>query len=511
MSEQKVTNLSEFITEQFGANASYVEGLLSRYRDDPNSVDESWRTYFAELMNGASPAERENGRSAAESETSANLQPSKPESGAAAVAPAAISPKEKKAAALGTDVEIKPIIGPAKKIVENMEESLTVPTATSTRQMPVKLLEENRRIINENLAKTGRGKASYTHLIGWMIVKSLQLYPQLNEGFTVASGNPARFHREGVNLGIAIDVQKKDGSRTLMVPNIKGAEKMNFAQFLDAYDDVVKRAREGKLTIPDFEGTTISLTNPGTIGTIASNPRLMSGQGIIIATGAIGYPAEYQGMTPEALSQLGISKVVNISSTYDHRIIQGAESGLLLKQIHELMLGQHNFYDDVFRDLEINYSPLRWAIDRNPSLFGGDRIKEQTTKQARVLELINAYRIRGHLLADIDPLNMTRYHATELDLENYDLTIWDLDREFISGGLHGMETATLRAILDILRKAYCGKVGIEYRHIQSKDEKNWIRKQVRRAVCRHRAAVGRGQKTTTAKTYRSRAVRTISA
>jgi len=480
VSDQKVTNLSEFITEQFGANASYVEGLLNRYKSDPNSVDESWRAYFTELMNGASPLERGNGRQAALGEPSAGTGSAKAESGAAAAAPAVISPKEKAQIALGTDVEVKPIIGPAKKIVENMEESLTVPIATSTRQIPVKVLEENRRIINENLQKSGRGKASYTHLIGWTIIKSLQLYPHLNEGFAVVNGNPSRYQRESVNLGIAIDIQKKDGSRTLLVPNIKGAEKMNFRQFLDAYDDVVKRAREGKLTMQDFQGTTISLTNPGTIGTIASNPRLMSGQSIIIATGSIGYPAEYQAMTPAALSQLGISKIVTISSTYDHRIVQGAESGMLLKNVHELLLGEHNFYDDVFRDLEINYPPMRWATDRNPSLFGSDHIKEQITKQARVLELINAYRIRGHLLADIDPLNMTAHHAAELDLENYDLTIWDLDREFISGGLHDTETATLREILDILRKAYCGKVGIEYRHIQSKDEKSWIRKQVRR-------------------------------
>jgi 2-oxoglutarate dehydrogenase E1 component len=479
MGEQKVTNLSEFITEHFGANASYVEGLLSRYKADPGSVDESWRTYFAEIMNGASPLERGvekgNGRSttdtgAGEAQVPAENKPS---------VPAGISPKEKAAIALGTDVEVKQIIGPAKKIVENMEESLTVPIATSNRQMPVKVLEENRRIINENLEKTGRGKASFTHLIGWAIVKSLQLYPQLNEGFAVVNGNPARYQRESVNLGIAIDIQKKDGSRTLLVPNIKGAEKMNFAQFLAGYDDVVKRAREGKLTMQDFQGTTISLTNPGTIGTISSSPRLMSGQSIIIATGAINYPAEYQAMTSAALSQLGISKVLSISSTYDHRIVQGAESGLLLKQIHELLIGEHNFYDEVFRDLDINYPPMRWAKDFNPSLFGGDHVRQQTIKQARVLELINAYRIRGHLLADIDPLNMTPHHAAELDLENYNLTIWDLDREFITGGLHGTESATLREILDILRKAYCGKVGIEYRHIQSKIEKEWIREQVR--------------------------------
>lgn len=254
---------------------------------------------------------------------------------------------------------------------------------------------------------------------------------------------------------------------------------MNFAEFFAAYNEQVKKARDGKLIIEDFQGTTVSLTNPGTIGTVASNPRLMSGQGVIIATGAIEYPAEYQAMTAAALSQLGISKVLTLTSTYDHRVIQGAESGLFLAKIHEFLIGQHDFYDEVFKDLEINFPPLRFAQDYNPSLLGGDHFREQTEKQANVLQLINAYRIRGHLLADIDPLNMTSHHAAELDLENFDLTIWDLDREFITGGLHGTKTATLREILSILRRAYCGKVGIEYRHIQSKEEKTWIREQIR--------------------------------
>ncbi|MEP6901380.1 MAG: multifunctional oxoglutarate decarboxylase/oxoglutarate dehydrogenase thiamine pyrophosphate-binding subunit/dihydrolipoyllysine-residue succinyltransferase subunit, partial [Actinomycetota bacterium] len=267
--------------------------------------------------------------------------------------------------------------------------------------------------------------------------------------------------------------------RNLLVPNIKGSDKMNFADFFAAYNQQVKKARDGKLEIPDFQGTTISLTNPGTLGTVASNPRLMSGQSAIIATGAIEYPAEYQAMTPAALSMLGISKIITLTSTYDHRVIQGAESGLFLAKIHEFITGQHGFYDEIFAALEINYPPMRWAQDYNPSLFGSDRASELAEKQANVLQLINAYRIRGHLLADIDPLNMTSHHASELDLENFGLTIWDLDREFITGGLHGEKTATLRRILDILRKAYCGKVGIEYRHIQKKEEKEWIRNQVR--------------------------------
>src|SRR6266446_1446996 len=353
--------------------------------------------------------------------------------------------------------------------------------ATSQRRIPVKLLDENRRMINQYLQENDRGKVSYTHLIAWALLRALDEFPQLNDGYEVVEGAPARVRRAQINLGVAIDLTKKDGTRTLLVPNIKDAGKLRFSQFLEAYDDVVKRARDGKLQIPDFQGTTISLTNPGTIGTVASTPRLMSGQSLIIATGAIDYPAEYQAMAPEALSQLGISKAITISSTYDHRIVQGAESGAFLARVHELILGNDKFYDNVFSDLGIAHVPFRWSVDRNPLLLPGDQTREQTTKEAHVMELINAYRVRGHLIADIDPLHaMPLLYHPELDIETYELTIWDLDREFITGGLAGTESASLRQILEILRRAYCGKVGIEYRHIQSKEEKVWIREEIRK-------------------------------
>lgn len=481
MSEQ-ITNISEYIADNFGANASYVEGLLNRYKSDPNLVDESWRAFFSQLLNGQNPVENESNQNAAASTPPVQSEQPKTNGAATQPTPSATVETPKPQAVpvtIGADTEVKPITGAAKKIVENMETSLTVPTATSVRTLPVKVLEENRRIINEHLSASGRGKVSFTHIIAWAIIKAVKAYPSLNNGFGVVDGKPSRLENESVNLGIAIDIEKKDGSRNLLVPNIKGAEKMNFAEFFAAYNATVKKSRDGKLEIADFQGTTISLTNPGTIGTVSSNPRLMSGQSAIIATGAIEYPAEYQAMTSGALSQLGISKTITLTSTYDHRVIQGAESGLFLAKIHEFLVGQHNFYDEIFADLSINIPPLRWAEDYNPSLFGSDRAAEQAEKQANVLQLINAYRIRGHLLADIDPLNMTSYRAAELDLENFGLTIWDLDREFITGGLHGEKTATLRRILEILRKAYAGKVGIEYRHIQSKDEKEWIRRQVR--------------------------------
>jgi multifunctional 2-oxoglutarate metabolism enzyme len=493
--QQSKLNLSQFIAENFGANATYVEGLLSRFRNDPALVDESWRAYFSELLDGGAGAAtsqaQENGRTAiaqpdgdgaAAAQTAPTATASAPAAATTtATAPAATRPAPPATAPTTSPAEnATPIRGAALKIVENMEASLGVPTATSNRRIPVKVLDENRRTINKHLQETGRGKASYTHIIAWAIVRALGEFPQLNDGFEIINGTPSRLRRESVNLGVAIDLTKKDGSRTLLVPNIKNAGKMRFQQFLAAYDDVVKRARDGKLQIPDFQGTTVSLTNPGTIGTVASTPRLMPGQSVIVATGAIEYPAEYQAMAPEALSEIGISKAMTISSTYDHRIIQGAESGAFLARIHELLTGEHKFYDDIFADLDIGYPPMRWAMDRNPALLGGDQARAQVVKQARVLELINAYRVRGHLIADIDPLHaMPLHYHPELDIETYGLTIWDLDRKFITGGLAGRESAPLRDILDILRRAYCGKVGIEYRHIQSKEQKVWLREQIR--------------------------------
>jgi 2-oxoglutarate dehydrogenase E1 component len=461
VSENK--DLSAFIQENFGSNATYVEGLLARYRSDPKLVDDAWQEYFGDLLSGRTPG------SSTPAATTAVTESAPP--------PAATASKPTVVVPISGDTSPRAITGPAKKIVENMETSLTVPTATSFRTIPVKVLEENRRIINDHLANGLRGKVSFTHIIAWAIVSAVRSYPNMNVGFGLIDGVPSRLEHQDVNLGIAIDIEKRDGSRNLLVPNIKAADKMTFAGFFAAYNEQVKKARDGKLEISDFQGTTISLTNPGTIGTAASNPRLMSGQSAIIATGAIEYPPEYQAMTAGTISALGISKIVTITNTYDHRVIQGAESGLFLARINEFLKGQHGFYEDIFADLEIHYPPLRWAADYNPSLFGGEQA--QVEKQANVLQLINAYRVRGHMLADIDPLNMTTHYTPELDLENFGLTIWDLDREFITGGLHGEQTATLRRILDILRRAYCGKVGVEYRHLRSDEQKEWIRRQVR--------------------------------
>ncbi len=447
--------IDQLIADEFGVNADYVLQLLRAFQQNPASVGEEWREYFIDLV-GESPTETQAQQVAARVEQKAAPQPRIIEG------------------------EPMPLRGAALKIAENMQASLAVPTATSQRVIPIKLLDENRRLINDHLKASGR-KASFTHIIARAVIKALERFPALNDSFEELDGAPVRVRHAEVNLGIAVDVVRRDGSRSLLVPNIKGANKLDFSQLLLAYDDIISRAREGRLQIADFQSTTVSITNPGTIGTTASNPRLMQGQGAIIATGAIETPAEYRAMSREALSLLGISKVMTVTSTYDHRIIQGAESGAFLAYIEELMRGEHNFYDEIFAALAIPFRPYGWAIDVNPALLGEAYHRDEIGKQSRVFELINAYRVRGHLIADLDPLGWKeiQYHP-ELDIATYGLTVWDLDREFIASGLGGKETATLREIINLLRRYYCGKVGVEYRNIQDPEEKEWIRSRVER-------------------------------
>ncbi len=462
--------IATIIANDFGANATYVEDMLRQFQHNPQSVGEEWTEYFESLL-GA------NGAGTVDLRSTGGGAPAPASTAPQAAAPAPIQQQAVAAATLtGEKLQIR---GPALKIVENMEKSLGVPIATSIRQLQIKLLDENRRWVNRHLEAQRRGKTSFTHFIAWSMLKALEKFPQMNDGFEEVDGVAYRVRRSEVNLGIAVDIQKKDGTRSLLVPNIKGANRMTFAQFLDAFQDIVIRARDGKLEVSDFQGTTISLTNPGTIGTVASSPRLMAGQGAIIATGAIEFPAEYSAMTDVALSYLGISKVMTITSTYDHRIIQGAESGMFLAYMHELLLGQHNFYDEIFASLGITYKPLRWSKDFNPLLFGIDREREQVKRQARIFEFINAYRVRGHLIADIDPLQMVPIHEhPELEAETYGLSIWDLDRTFFTGGLGGKEESTFRDIWSMVVRYYCGSIGIESRHIQSSEEKQWLRLRV---------------------------------
>ncbi|HSK27215.1 MAG TPA: multifunctional oxoglutarate decarboxylase/oxoglutarate dehydrogenase thiamine pyrophosphate-binding subunit/dihydrolipoyllysine-residue succinyltransferase subunit, partial [Jiangellales bacterium] len=375
----------------------------------------------------------------------------------------------------GGETVVQPLRGPAARVVTNMAASLEVPTATSVRAIPAKLLIDNRIVINNHLARSRGGKVSFTHLIGFALVKAIRRMPEMNAAYDEVDGKPAVVRPAHINLGLAIDLQKEDGSRQLLVPSIKKADTLGFAAFWSAYEDVVRRARGGKLTVDDFAGTTVSLTNPGTIGTVHSVPRLMKGQGTIIGVGAMDYPAEFQGASPETLARMAVSKVLTLTSTYDHRVIQGAQSGDFLRIVHGLLLGDHGFYDEIFRSLRIPYEPVRWASDVTASH------EDEVGKQARVLELIHAYRVRGHLMADTDPLEYKQRSHPDLDVTTHGLTLWDLDREFATGSfVPDQPFMKLRDILGVLRNAYCRTVGIEYMHIQEPEQRRWIQERVER-------------------------------
>ena len=353
-----------------------------------------------------------------------------------------------------------------------MESSLLIPTATSVRAVPAKLMVDNRIVINNHLARNRGGKVSFTHLIGFAIVRALKDMPDMNVSYTTLDDKPAINRHQHVGLGLAIDLAKEDGTRQLLVPCIKQADTMDFAGFWAGYEEVVRKARSGKLAVEDFQGATISLTNPGTIGTVHSVPRLMQGQGVIVGVGAMEYPAEWQGASEDTLTKNAVSKIMTLTSTYDHRVIQGAQSGEFLRRVHQYLLGDGGFYEDIFRSLRIPYEPIRWANDIATS---HDDVLDKT---ARVQEMIHAFRVRGHLLADIDPLEYHQRSHPDLDIANHGLTLWDLDREFATGGFGGKPFAKLREILGVLRDAYCRTTGIEYMHLQNPEERKWIQDRV---------------------------------
>ncbi|MEO7653794.1 MAG: multifunctional oxoglutarate decarboxylase/oxoglutarate dehydrogenase thiamine pyrophosphate-binding subunit/dihydrolipoyllysine-residue succinyltransferase subunit, partial [Bryobacteraceae bacterium] len=454
-------------------NSWLEDELYQQYLHDRRGVDESWKQIFEE--NGT----REKA-----------AQP-KPAATQSVVAPATSVSVAKPVPALeaGATEQLVPLRGASARIAENMTASVAIPLATSQRTIPVKVIDENRRIINQHRTLVGKSKVSYTHLIGWAIVKALHTNSSLNNAYAENGGEPFRIVRPVVNLGIAVDVEGKDGTRNLVVPNIKNAGGMDFQQYVSAFDDLVSRARKNRLTAADFQGTSISLTNPGTVGTMGSIPRLMPGQGAIIAVGTIDFPAEYQGVAPETRAMIGISKVMTVSCTYDHRIIQGAESGVFLGKVQALLEGVENFYDEVFAHLKMPHQPVRWAPDRQAALPGVAPQKAEIAKEAGVIQLINAYRVRGHLIADLDPLGAEPSYHPELDPANYGLTIWDLDREFLTGSLRDaigegapQPVATLREILETLRQTYCGKIGCEYMNIQHPEEKLWLQQRMEPAA-----------------------------
>ncbi len=498
-------------TSPFGQNEWLVEEMYRKFREDPSSVDPSWHEFLVDYSpesttrtssggdgrSAAPTAPREPGPAPAPKPATGNgtpaksdaAPPAKAEPAPAKEAPPAVTqppaaksdvtpakpkaaeskPAEKATPAGGDEAQI--LRGAAAAVVKNMSASLDVPTATSVRAIPAKLMIDNRIVINNHLKRTRGGKISFTHLIGYAIVAAVKKFPNMNRHFAEVDGKPNAITPAHTNLGLAIDLQGKEGARQLVVAAIKGSDAMRFGQFIAAYEDIVRRARDGKLTAEDFSGVTISLTNPGTIGTVHSVPRLMRGQGAIIGVGAMEYPAEFQGASEERIAELGIGKLITLTSTYDHRIIQGAESGDFLRTVHQLLLSD-DFFDEIFHELGIPYEPVRWRTDNPDSIVD---------KNARVIELIAAYRNRGHLMADIDPLRLDKSrfrNHPDLDVTTHGMTLWDLDRVFKVNGFAGAEHKKLRDVLGLLRDSYCRHVGVEYTHILEPDQQKWLEERI---------------------------------
>ncbi|MGJ6979399.1 multifunctional oxoglutarate decarboxylase/oxoglutarate dehydrogenase thiamine pyrophosphate-binding subunit/dihydrolipoyllysine-residue succinyltransferase subunit [Aestuariimicrobium soli] len=521
-------SMSHDPASDFGANDWLIEELRETYQTNPDELDPSWRAYFdGEAGRAAAPTQSvtttatpapqaqapqtsapqaqapasqtpapqpDPSRPAARQSpepvpadpkpvpNSANSprpvpqnRPNRPAVPGASGGLSADAPNPTRRPTVESQAPVTTVMkGAPMRTAKNMDASLSMPTATSVRSVPMKLVIDQRTMINNFLRRSKGGKVSFTHLIGYAMVQALKAVPAMNNAYAEENGKPALVTNPAINLGLAIDLPKKDGTRQLLVPNIKNCESLDFNQFWGAYEEMVGKARRGELTVDDFAGTTASLTNPGGIGTNHSVPRLMMGQGVILGVGSIDYPPEYQGNSESRLNELGVGKLTTLTSTYDHRVIQGAQSGEFLKKMYELLLGQDGFYDDIFKALRIPYPPLRWAND-----ISAHRTN-QVAKAARVVELVQAYRSFGHLASDIDPLEYRVGTHPDLQLETHGLTIWDLDREFAVGRFGGNRRAylTLREILDILRDSYCHTLGIEYMHISDPDQRFWFQERM---------------------------------
>ncbi|MFD3620531.1 multifunctional oxoglutarate decarboxylase/oxoglutarate dehydrogenase thiamine pyrophosphate-binding subunit/dihydrolipoyllysine-residue succinyltransferase subunit [Streptomyces sp. NPDC058676] len=498
----------------FGPNEWLVDEIYQQYLQDPNSVDRAWWDFFADYKPGAAAASAPAGTAAAgaaETTTTAPPAPAAPPAQAQAPAqapapaapapaapkpaaaapaptqaaapakapapaakPAAAAPKAAAPAASSEGPEFVTLRGPAAAVAKNMNASLELPTATSVRAVPVKLLFDNRIVINNHLKRARGGKISFTHLIGFAMVQAIKAMPSMNWHFAEKDGKPTLVKPQHVNFGLAIDLVKPNGDRQLVVAGIKKAETLNFFEFWQAYEDIVRRARDGKLTMDDFTGVTVSLTNPGGLGTVHSVPRLMPGQSVIMGVGSMDYPAEFQGTSQDTLNKLGIAKVMTLTSTYDHRVIQGAASGEFLRVVANYLLGENGFYDEIFEALRIPYEPVRWLKDIDASH------DDDVTKAARVFELIHSYRVRGHVMADTDPLEYRQRKHPDLDITEHGLTLWDLEREFAVGGFSGKSMMKLRDILGVLRDSYCRTTGVEFMHIQDPKQRKWIQDRIER-------------------------------
>ena len=442
------------------ANAGFAQAMYEEFLKNPQSVGEGWRRLFESGVVGEVPAPA----------------PPSPNGGSKREEPA------ERTAPAG-----EPIKGPAARLVQNMNESLSVPTATTFRELPVARLEAARKSLNAALQAAGRDtKVSFTHLIAYAIVQATKQHPVMGHTLAMHDGVPYRVAPDGVNLGLAVDVTRKDGSRGLVVPVIRHAETMDFAAFHAAYESLVEKSRTNKLMPDDFAGATMSLTNPGGLGTVASVPRLMAGQGSIIAVGAIGYPPEFATTAPERIRELGLSKVMTVTSTYDHRVIQGAESGQFLGTLEGLLQGKDGFYEAVAEQMGVRAdaaaaTPAAAVTSAPPAAAAPAASAASNASLAHVaaaMALIKAFRTHGHLAAHLDPLGTEPTGDPALDAKSLGLTPevmatipCSVLRVYVPG-------ATLAEALPHLDAAYCGTIAYQIEHIASHEQRMWLREKI---------------------------------
>jgi 2-oxoglutarate dehydrogenase E1 component len=453
------------------ANAGFAQALYEDFLRDPASVSPEWRRLFESGQVGERPVAKGNGAAAPSSVTNGSAAPN--------TALPVVAPSPVPAGAT-------PIKGPALRLAQNMNESLTVPTATTFRELAVGVLDARRRDLNGALAVAGKTtKLSFTHLIAYALVQGIKKHPVMGHTLLEKGGETYRVTPDGVFLGLAVDVERKDGSRGLVVPVLKHAEAMDFAAFHAEYERIVEAARTNKLMPDAFAGATVSLTNPGGLGTSASVPRLMKGQGTIIATGAIGLPAAFAA-DPKRAADLGVGKVMQMTSTYDHRIIQGAESGAFLRTIDQLLQGQESFYENVAASLGValgrsgaeavtNTVTTTAAPPQHPSApVSADALVHVAAGMA----LVKAHRTHGHLAATLDPLGSAPPGDPALEPATVGLTA-EVLRTIPAAVLRvGVPGATLAEVLPRLRETYCGTIAYEVEHISSHEERVWLREAI---------------------------------
>jgi 2-oxoglutarate dehydrogenase E1 component len=360
--------------------------------------------------------------------------------------------------------------GGAAMLARYMEESRAIPTATSFRTIVVTALDGRRRQLKEAGAKV-----SFTHLIAFAIARAATELAVMADHYEEIDGKPRRVHDGALNLGLAVDVEKKDGSRTLMVPVIRDAGGQRFDEFLAAYDALVEKARTNTLTADDLVGANLTLTNPGGLGTIASVPRLMVGQGTIVATGSISFPV---GLG-EIAEQIGAEKVMTLTSTYDHRIIQGAESGRFLARIDALLAGADGFYEEVFGALGIALPPLPARAAPAVAVAAASHPSEELLQAAATANsLVRSLRTHGHLAASLDPLGSSPPGDPALDPQSIGLTTV-LMAQIPSSLLHiHVPGATLAEAFPNLRETYCGTIAYQLEHIASHRQRRWLREKI---------------------------------